>query len=115
MWPAAILSVSTPSAVVEASRTASGNTCRTELSIISDILSCVQHFPVLLYPSQAPLIAFCIDLLMELKHGIKQRFGTRGASGNVDVDRDDLVHTLYHGIGIGKRPAGVGAASHRYY
>src|SRR5438445_5108608 len=43
---------------------------------------------------------FAVDLLLQLQNGIEQRFGTRRASGNVNVHRNDLIAALNDGVVI---------------
>jgi hypothetical protein len=45
-------------------------------------------------------VALALDLLLDLHEAFEQSFGTRGTAGDVDVDRDDLIHTLTNGVGV---------------
>ena len=37
---------------------------------------------------------FPFDLLLEHQNGVEKLFGTRRATGNVDIDRNDLIDAL---------------------
>ena len=49
------------------------------------------------------------DLLLELEDALEQRLGAGRAAGDVDVDRDDLVDALRHGVRVPVRAAAVAA------
>src|SRR5580692_5692891 len=57
----------------------------------------------------APLF---LDFFLQQRDGVDQLFWSRRAAGNVDVDRDHLVHALHQRIVL-KYPARRGAGSHR--
>src|SRR6266542_3928997 len=52
-----------------------------------------------------------VNLVLQLHQAIEELLRTRRAAKNVDVDRDDLVHALQHGVAV-ERPSHGGAASH---
>jgi hypothetical protein len=52
------------------------------------------------------------DALLEQDNALEQCFGPRRASGDVHIDRDDLVHALGHRVRIPVRAATVGARTH---
>jgi hypothetical protein len=54
---------------------------------------------------------FGIDLFLELENGEKNGLGARRATGNVDVDRNDLIAALINGVVI-EDAAGGSAGTH---
>src|SRR5262249_45093867 len=54
---------------------------------------------------------FAVDLLLELEDRVEQRFGTRWAAGNVNVDRDDLIAALHDGVVV-ENASGRGTCAH---
>src|SRR6266699_2285466 len=52
-----------------------------------------------------------VDFPLELEDGVKKRFGTRRAAGNVNINGDHLVAALDNGI-IVENAAGSGASAH---
>jgi len=53
-----------------------------------------------------------IDLLLKLEDGVENGFGARRASGDVDVNGNDLVAALHNGVII-ENPARSRASAHR--
>src|SRR5512135_2604081 len=53
------------------------------------------------------------DLVLQLDDAIQQRLGSRWATGNVDIHRNDAVTTTNHRIGIMVIAAAVCARAHR--
>ena len=51
---------------------------------------------------RAPLL----DLRLEVDEGAEDLLGPRRAAGDVDVDRDEAVDALHHGVGV-EDPAGA--------
>src|ERR1700682_1760727 len=58
-------------------------------------------------------LTFILDAVLQLDQPVDHGLGTRRASGNVNVDRDDTVDALEHGvIVVGAARAGAGAEGH---
>src|SRR5260370_29318802 len=58
-------------------------------------------------------LTFVLDAVLQLDQPVEHGLGTRGASGNVDVDRDDAVDALQHCVVVvGTSRAGAGAEGH---
>ena len=53
---------------------------------------------------------FGLDLLLQLKNSVENRFRARRTAGNVDVDGDDLVAALNDGVVV-EDSAGRGAST----
>src|SRR5919201_255952 len=53
-----------------------------------------------------------LDLLLEADDPLDERLRPRRAAGDVDVDGDDLVHPLEHGVVV-EHPARARAGAHR--
>src|ERR1035438_8267251 len=52
-----------------------------------------------------------VDLVLQLHQRVKQILRPRRAAGEVDIDRDNPIHALQHGVGI-ERSAHAGAGAH---
>src|SRR3954447_16217863 len=63
-------------------------------------------------PSPALRHVLVLDALLQEDDALQQRLGPRRAARHVDVDRDDLVHALGHGVRVPVRAAAVGARTH---
>jgi len=55
---------------------------------------------------------FAVDFFLELEDGVENSFGARRATGNVDVNGNDLIAALHDGV-IVEDAAGSGASAHR--
>lgn len=58
-------------------------------------------------------VAFAADLLLELEEAIEERLGSRGASGDVNVDGDDAIAAAHDSVGVVVVATTVSTASHR--
>ena len=52
---------------------------------------------------------------LQLHHAVVECFRTRRATGNVDIHRQNLVHTVHHVIGFLERASADGTAAYGYY
>src|SRR2546430_7331019 len=53
-----------------------------------------------------------VDLLLKLKDGVENGLGARRATGDVHIDRNDLIAALHNGV-IVENAAGSGTGAHR--
>src|SRR5262245_25175360 len=60
-----------------------------------------------------PSRALSADALLELEEPVDDGFGSRRTTGHVDVDRDDGVDPLHHGVVV-VGTAGIGAVAKRH-
>src|SRR5207244_2823080 len=64
-------------------------------------------------PGPQMWLTFVLDAVLQLDQSVEHGLGTRRASGNVNVDRDDAVDALEYGVVIvGTARAGAGAEGH---
>src|SRR5437667_461970 len=54
-----------------------------------------------------------VDLALQFHESVQQRFWPRGATGNININRNVTVDSFEHVIALLKRPAGNGARPHR--
>src|SRR5688572_6333360 len=66
----------------------------------------------MLFCSGPFLEGFALDLLLDFHDGVDDALRARRTTRNVDVDRDEAVDALDHGVVVEDAPAG-GAGSHR--
>src|SRR5688500_2555995 len=56
-----------------------------------------------------------VDFVLELDNAVQQGFGSRRATGDIDIDRDDTVTSAHHRVGIMIVTAAIGAGAHGYH
>src|SRR5271169_6970337 len=58
-------------------------------------------------------LTFVLDPVLQLDQPVEHSLGTRRTSGNIDVNRDDAVDALEHGVVVvGTARTGAGAEGH---